>query len=329
MAAVAAVAILALAFSCRRPAVTPLDVPLSRGTRLLVIAPHPDDEAIAAAGLIQHAIARGGTVKIVVITSGDGFAEGVEERDRIRNPTASEFRSYGKAREHETVAAMGLLHVPPDRITFLGFPDEGLCLLASRYLTARSRPFESPFTDRATPPASEQVIRGVVYRGTDLARELTRIVGEYDPTVVVVPHPEDEHPDHCAASVFTADAIETAFARRRAPRVLYYVVHFGHWPFDIASALTATLKPPLGFPADEGGWSSLALTPSEAAAKKSAIAAYATQMQVIPRFLEAIARDNELFLERKPLSAECWCDAENVATTVPAGKRRGPRRGAR
>src|ERR1051325_3837894 len=40
--------------------------------RVLVIAPHPDDETIGAGGLIQQALAQGSLVKVVVVTNGDG-----------------------------------------------------------------------------------------------------------------------------------------------------------------------------------------------------------------------------------------------------------------
>src|SRR5450759_1369438 len=40
--------------------VPPLDVAIDATTRLLVIAPHPDDETLGAAGLIHRVIARGG-----------------------------------------------------------------------------------------------------------------------------------------------------------------------------------------------------------------------------------------------------------------------------
>jgi LmbE family N-acetylglucosaminyl deacetylase len=49
----------------------------SQSASIVVFAPHPDDEVIGCAGIIMQALARGGRVKVVDITSGDGFdAEG-------------------------------------------------------------------------------------------------------------------------------------------------------------------------------------------------------------------------------------------------------------
>jgi LmbE family N-acetylglucosaminyl deacetylase len=39
---------------------------------LLVFAPHPDDDAIGAGGVIQQALADRKKVRVVFVTSGDG-----------------------------------------------------------------------------------------------------------------------------------------------------------------------------------------------------------------------------------------------------------------
>src|SRR5690242_7448135 len=57
----------------RKPARLPAWPEPKPGDRLLIIAPHPDDEALAAGGVIQRAIARGARVRIVVLTDGDAF----------------------------------------------------------------------------------------------------------------------------------------------------------------------------------------------------------------------------------------------------------------
>src|SRR6185295_9467498 len=154
----------------------PIDVTIGAATRLMVVAPHPDDETLAAAGLMRRVISSGGAVYVVWMTSGDGFPEGVETAEGIAHPRPKDFRSYGTIRESEARAAVGTLGVNRHSLSFLGFPDEGLCELASTYLSAKARAFESPFTERVSPPLTEQVIRGVRYRGTDVRRELERLV---------------------------------------------------------------------------------------------------------------------------------------------------------
>ncbi|MBZ5556982.1 MAG: PIG-L family deacetylase [Acidobacteriia bacterium] len=310
--------------------VPPLDLAVSSAMRLLVISPHPDDETLGAAGLMRRVIARGGQVHVVWMTSGDGFPEGVETADGITHPRPQDYRDYGKLREREARAAAGALGLDSRSLTFLGFPDEGLCELASAYLSAKTRAFESPYTDRFSPPLTEQVIRGVRYRGVDVRRELERVIAGFAPTVLVDVHPEDEHPDHCSTHVFIQEALQALAAQGRTPpRTLRYLIHYERWPLTPDAGQGSDLRPPAGFPASEGRWVSLALTPDEIGAKKVALLLYRSQMLVIGRFMQAFARSNELYLEGEPASPpECWCqNGVNVATEVPPEKyRRRPRK---
>jgi LmbE family N-acetylglucosaminyl deacetylase len=305
--------------SAATPAPAELEWTPDRTTRLLVLAPHPDDEALGAAGLIQRVLAHGGTVRVVLMTSGDGFPEGVEATDGVAQPGASDFRGYGATRERETVTALGLLGLPASQITFLGFPDEGLCRIASTYLYDKRRAFASPYTQRERPPATEQVIRGVRYRGVDVRRELETIITTFRPTLLLLPHPEDEHPDHCSTHIFAREALEAVPAPlRRGTRVLHYLVHYGQWPLSADAGLGSTLLPPEGFPAAQGTWRQVTLTHAEADTKKQALLAYRTQMLVIGRFMLAFGRTTELFLEGEPTRpADCWCDGENVTAEKP------------
>jgi LmbE family N-acetylglucosaminyl deacetylase len=302
------------------PPVHNLELTVSTATRLMVVAPHPDDESLAAAGLIQRVLSAGGDVRVVLMTSGDGFAEGVETADGISHPRPRDYRNYGKVREQESLAAMEALNGSP-RVSFLGFPDAGLCQIAARYLETR-RAFESPYTDRSSPVPSEQLVPGVRYRGEDIRREIERVLMEFTPTLLAIPHCEDEHPDHCATTIFVDEALATlAKAGLQQPRVLHYIVHYGRWPLDADPGSQLTV--PAAFAADQGRWESLALTTEESEAKKRAVLAYRTQLLVIGRFLLAFARSNELFIEGDPASApECWCDDDTVATDLPPSKRR-------
>ena len=311
------------------PLVEPAEFPpsLVRSTRLLVVAPHPDDEALGGAGLIQRVRARGGQVHVVLLTSGDGYPEGVEVAEGVAHPTAGDFRGYGVRREQETRDALQILGLGPADVTFLGFPDEGLCRIASTYLFDKKRAFASPYTNRESPPPTEQVIRGVKYRGVDVRRELERIVEQFAPTLLAIPHPEDGHPDHCSTHIFMREALSASPpAVVRPIHVVHYLVHFGQWPLTIDGGIGTTLNPPDGFPRAEGRWISLVLTREEADAKKRALLAYQTQMQVIGRFMLAFGRSNELFLDGEPASLpECWCDGQNVATeAAPSAYRRRP-----
>src|SRR5436309_2621531 len=164
----------------------PINLAVNRATRLLVIAPHPDDDVLGAGGLIRRVVKAGGSVHVVWMTSGDGFPEGVETAEginpRVAHLTPRDYGTYGRLREQEARSALDSLGVGTRSLTFLGFPDEGLCELASTYLSAKAQAFKSPYTGRISPPLTEQVIRGVRYRGYDLRREIERIIIAFGPT---------------------------------------------------------------------------------------------------------------------------------------------------
>jgi LmbE family N-acetylglucosaminyl deacetylase len=257
----------------------------------------------------------GGSVQFVQMTGGDAFPKGVTAMSPRTHPTAVSYRSYGSLREREVIRAMRPLGVYRPQIRLLGFPDEGLCVLASAARAGRA--FESPYTKRESPPESEQIVPGTTYRGDDLIRELTRLVEEFRPTLVVMPHPGDEHPDHCATHLLAHQAIATAVeAGLPHPRVLHYLVHYRQWPTEEsvgAPPSGASLVPPSSVP-DDWNWKTLALTRAERSAKTLSLQAYRSQMLVMADFLRAFDRPNELFTEGEPSErTACWCAGVNIA----------------
>jgi LmbE family N-acetylglucosaminyl deacetylase len=280
--------------------------------RALIISPHPDDATLGAGGLIQRVIHDGGTVRVVQMTGGDGFPKGVTAiRPRIRH-TAPSYRWYGSLREREAIAAMRRLGVHRSQVRLLGFPDEGLCVLASP--DRASTAFQSPYTRRDSPPESEQIVRGTMYRGDDLVRELTHLIEAFRPTIVVMPHPADDHPDHCATHLLVHRALtEASDAGLRPPRVLHYVIHLPGWP--AVDRAGAPLEPPSSMLGDEWSWRTLTLTPAERTAKALALGAYRSQLLVMGDFLTGFERPNELFIQGEPSRPiPCWCsNGENIA----------------
>jgi LmbE family N-acetylglucosaminyl deacetylase len=327
VAVVAAVVSLAAAWPAAQisgPSEPPPQLPavFDHSTRLLVISPHPDDETLGAGGLMQRVIEHGGSVHVVWVTSGDGFPEGVETEEGVAIPRPLDYRSYGNLREKEARAAVGALGVPRQSLSFLGFPDEGICELASTYLSAKAkaRAFESPYTDRESPPRSDQMVRGVWYLGVDVRRELESAITAFSPTIIATVDPQDEHPDHCSTYIFVREALDALVAKGQPrPRVLEYLIHFRHWPLTSDGGSGTVLSPPADFPPAQGRWVSLALTPDEIVTKKQALLHYHSQLLVMGRFVMAFARDNELFIDGEPASLPaCWCqNGENVAAAVP------------
>jgi LmbE family N-acetylglucosaminyl deacetylase len=266
---------------------------IQTAARLLVISPHPDDEVIAAGGLIQRVRAAHGDVRVVYVTDGESYQAGVKIDEHVADPKSSDYREYGVLRQREARAALETLGVERGALTFLGFPNDGLSRLMTTYWSERRTAFMSPYTRRDRPPPSEIVVPATRYRGEDLTQELAAVIGSFHPTMIAVPRKEDQHADHCAAWYFTADAlgdvrrVESDF---RAD-VLNYIVHFNSWPFEDES----DLLPPPDLPAGPSGWLNLPLTAAEAARKRRALQTYESQMRMMDWFLMAFARRNELF----------------------------------
>src|SRR5436190_18459889 len=159
------------------PPPVPLIVP--GGTRLLVVAPHPDDETLGAGGLIQRVHENGGVVKVLYLTDGEGYPEGVQVEDHVESPSATDYRGYGKRRRHEALAALRTLGLDTSAATFLRFPDGGLCQLMHRYWSEKRAAYRSPYTRLDRPPKSEMVVPDSEYRGEDLTQEIAQIIGEF------------------------------------------------------------------------------------------------------------------------------------------------------
>jgi LmbE family N-acetylglucosaminyl deacetylase len=285
----------------RPPAPPPpvLDVP--EGTRLLVIAPHPDDDVLGAGGLMQRVHEGGGAVRVVYLTDGDGYPEGVKEEDHVETPTANDYLGYGKQRRREARAALVRLGLADAFQTFLGFPDSGLCKLTRVYWSERRGAYRSPYTRLTRPPKSEILVPAARYRGEDLSQELALIIGDFKPTMIAVPRKEDQHPDHCAAWFFLADSLNDV--GRVHPEfttdVINYIVHFNTWPFEDDGP---RLDPPPGLRGGASGWMRLPLTPAETRAKRQALRRYTTQMHVMDWFLDGFARSNEVFSRPRPFT---------------------------
>ncbi len=243
---------------------------------------------------MQQISAAGGSVLVVYLTDGDGYPEAVSARKHVAVPTAGDYRDFGKRRQREARQALESLALHNYAYRFLGFPDSGLGPLLTTYWSERSASFRSPFTRLDRPPRSETIVPDTEYRGEDLTQELAMLIDAYGPTIVAVPRAEDQHPDHCAAWFFVADAIGDIVRVRHGfhAALLTYVIHYDDWPFDGSDG---RLPVPHGLSGGSGGWLRVPLSAGDMARKRSALQQYQTQMRTMEWFLDGFARSNELF----------------------------------
>src|SRR2546430_3755034 len=102
-------------------------------SRLMLIAPHPDDEALACSVILQRAVRAGAAVHVLYATDGEDNPwpqRVVERRWRLK---AADRKRWGKLRRVEALAALGTLGVRPADARFLGLPDQRLTDLLITY----------------------------------------------------------------------------------------------------------------------------------------------------------------------------------------------------
>jgi LmbE family N-acetylglucosaminyl deacetylase len=136
----------------------------------MLIAPHPDDEALACSVILQKAVRAGAAIRVVYVTDGDDNPwpqRAVERRWRL---SASDRKRWGKLRRSEALAALRVLGIDPSDAQFLALPDQGL-------------------TDLLLRDCNSALTR------------LIQVIDDWSPTDILVPSLCDIHPDHNAVAV--------------------------------------------------------------------------------------------------------------------------------
>ena len=159
--------------------------------RLLVIAPHPDDESLATGGLIQRAKEIGARVRVVFATNGDNNPWPQRWTEKRWQIGTRERKRWGALRRREARKALQQLGLA-EKPRFLNLPDQGI---TTKLLEADAETLE----------------------------RLCCEIAEWQPTCLVLPSPYDQHPDHNALCVLLQIALE--HARQTDLRQIHYLVH--------------------------------------------------------------------------------------------------------
>lgn len=262
--------------------------PIDAHTSLLVVAPHPDDEALCCAGVIRRVVAAGGRASIVWLTSGDASELDLLLIERALLIRPERMRDLAARRMREARAAAAILGVRPQWQFFLGYPDEGLLSLITDNFTT---PYHSRFNGANRVPYADTFAAGHPYTGESLERDFARVLARVRPTLVLAPSPRDAHPDHRAAGILTLQVLSR---RRELAAARFWIVHGGAlWPSPRGLRPRLPLAAP---PRGRGlGLTAFDLDPREEADKLRAIREYHTQLTVMSSFLLAFVRTNELY----------------------------------
>ncbi len=232
--------------------------------RLLILAPHCDDETLSSAGLILSAKRAGIQVRVVIATNGDGYLFATMQDFKKIYPRPADFIHLGEIRQQESLAALAILGVHPDQVTFLSFPDRGTPSLWNDYWAA-NKPYRSPYSGSIKSPYPITYDPKSVYSGVDYLADVTSILNEYRPDLIVYPNPQDVHPDHWGLNVFTRLAL--TFIKHKDssynPTELTYLVHRPDFPETKGLKPLSSLTPPNVLYALSHEWYRLDLTPAD------------------------------------------------------------------
>lgn len=278
----------------KKPAYKYLTGPhLSKSDRILIIAPHPDDECIGTAGIIIRAVKNHIPLKIVLFTNGDGYIRGARLYFRTFHPNSKQFKELGIRRHNETLQAMKTLGVKRKDIIFLSYPDGSLNSLFSVNWDYNKLHLGLNGEIRATYPFSYK--KDAPYCGKSLEKNLEEIIRKFRPTKIFYPDPGDNNHDHWAASAL----VEYTLCKMNYMAERFnYLVHKGfEWPFPWAYEPELELLPPASFIKLDAKWYKFPLTEKEEKLKHKALTQYVSQIEVKEPFLDAFVRKNELFAQ--------------------------------
>lgn len=249
--------------------------------RTLVVAPHPDDGSIAAGGLIQQAQ---GDVTVVHVTAGDGFYRDAAEIYGTLGPSPTDYLNLGLQRIAEARAAAQILGVPAGHDIVLGFPDGQIAeLLAHPDMRIQSR-----HTWVAEVPYPSAFRPGTPYTGRELRTQLTAIIAQASPAVVVYPSTYDHNHDHRAIGAL----VESVVPQGAVPRRPSYLVHHDLYPGLPWGLRYDRVLRPEGLPLP---WVQVILTLEQEETKRKAIAAHRSQMLAMADWLLGFVACNEPF----------------------------------
>ena len=268
------------------------DLTLSPQDRILVLAPHPDDEVLGTGGILQKAMSMNIPVKVVFLTYGDSnqWSFLLYRRHPVIMPGAVE--KMGLVRRDEALAATSILGVPLKDLTFLGYPDFGTMNIWYSHWDKRP-PLRSILTRVTQVPYQGAMRPGALYKGEEILKDLRTVLHDFKPTKIFVSHPADTNSDHLAMYLYTRVALWDE-AMQDQIQLYPYLTHYLGWPKPLGYHPDQALKPP-EFLKDNMLWTQYRLSGQEMELKKTALEAHKSQYVSTPQYLMAFIKPNELF----------------------------------
>ncbi len=268
------------------------EVEFNSQDRILILAPHPDDEVLGCGGIIQKANKMNLPLKIVFLTYGDQnqWSFIVYRKRPVIMPKA--VQQMGLVRHDEALEAAKSLGISPEQLIFLGYPDfRTLAIWYSHW--GNSPPARSILTDVRAVPYKNAFRPGTPYKADEILKDLKTIILEFKPTKIFVSHPADHNPDHQSLYLFTRVALWD-LKNEVNPEIYPYLIHFKKWPKPYGYQPNKQLVPP-DILVQKVAWEIVPLENPEVASNYNAIKKHRSQYNEKTKYLLSFIRANELF----------------------------------
>lgn len=286
--------------------------------RILVFSPHPDDESLAAGGLIKKARDMNATVTVVVMTDGSSAATPEELSQYLEKNNKNSSTGIAELRYQETTNALSKLGVNTSNIIFLGYPDTGLRPLFEDYWDP-DKPYQSntPFNKFDHSPYNFTYQQNATYTGSNVAENLKQIITDFNPTIIIAPDGLDEHRDHWATNAFV---MYSAAATNFKGKIYTYLVHKGgtKWPSPSNYQPSLNLTPPQELQNQDINWIETPITSDEEKAKEEAVNSYGLPLSLTKGYLKSFIRINELFIIPQTVNAQIISSTNFSKTGMPS-----------
>lgn len=271
----------------------------SGGERILIFAPHPDDEALSSPGLVARALSRGDKVKIVLFTCGDANTNARETLEEMYPEKAVDrdgdgdfdMIDFGILRHDESISGIELMGLTPDDVIFMGYPDGG-----GGRLWSSVEPQTSPHTHSDKVPGAYTFAYnpGSPYNRAGCLGDFVSIIRDFNPTIVVTTRPTDTHGDHWSLYKFVSQALMQLNAdlpdfKAHLGYLIHWEKHQPGWPED---SLEWDQPANHSEPHIEVSLAESGLTVEE---KKQIIDQHFTQTLNFGRYLRNFAKETEIF----------------------------------
>ena len=273
----------------------------TKNDRVLILAPHPDDESIATGGVIQAALEAGAQVKVVLLTNGENNELSFIAFKKRLVLAPSEIIKMGMLRYQESVAAMMSLGLNQSDVIALGYPDFGTMEVLQKYWGPVKTPFRAMLSRKRSVPYENARSFGAPYVGESILKDIEGVLSDFKPTKVFVSHPVDVNRDHRAAYLFLKVALWDLDDKIEQPKVFPYLIHAVGWPQPRGYLPDKGLYVPSDLVKSDIIWDSFTLETEKIERKKEAIKFYVSQNKGAPQYLVTFARRNELFGDYSPV----------------------------